>query len=243
MCNWIWEGRVQIVDVSSVQSRFSFAGHPSVIEMLCPHCLKEATFTIKGWSQHAGRVAAAETPCPRCNIGVLFLNLVDDRDSRGAPTLYVHPDPVGRNQMEGVDYLRHLSAALGRTYDSALKHYNHGDWGTTALTVRHLLEGLATRLLTDAYRAGPLESQLETLTERVDLAEPLEDIADMLAPNGIFGRQFGDETAIDQNTAQQLLELAEQMVAYLVVLPGTMAELKARIATAPVPLRRGGTGA
>lgn len=234
---------MQIVDVSSVKSRFTFAGHPSVIEMLCPHCLKEATFAIKGWSQHAGRVAAAETPCPRCNTDVLFLNLVDQRDSRGAATLYVHPDPVGRNQMEGVDYLRHLSAALGRTYESALKHYNHGDWGTTALTVRHLLEGLATRLLTDAYRGDPLATQLETLTERVDLAEPLEDIADMLAPNGIFGRQFYDETAIDQNTAQQLLELAEQMVAYLVVLPGTMAELKSRIASAPVPLRRGSTGA
>lgn len=234
---------MQVVDVSSVQSRFTFAGHPSVIEMLCPHCLREATFTIKGWTQHAGRVAAAETPCSRCDVDVLFLNLLDQRESRGAATLYAHPDPVGRNPMDGVDYLRHLSAALGRTYESALKHYNHGDWGTTALTVRHLLEGLATRLLTDAYHGDPLASQLETLTQRVDLAEPLEDIADMLAPNGIFGRQFYDETAIDQNTAQQLLELAEQMVAYLVVLPGTMSELKARIASAPVPLRRGSTGA
>ena len=52
-----------------------------------------------------------------------------------------------------------------------------------------------------------------------------------------------DETSIDQNTAQQLLELAEQLVAYLVVLPGTMAELKSRIATAPVPMRRGMTAA
>lgn len=234
---------MQIVDVAKVRSRFSQAGHPQVIEMLCPHCLKEATFSIKDWTQHAGRVAATETPCPRCGKGVLFLNLLDHRDSPGKSTLYVHPDPVGRTGMAGVDYLRHLSAPLGRTYESALKHYNHGDWGTAALTVRHLLEGLATRLLTDAHRDDSLMTQLETLTERVDLAAPLEDIAEMLAPNGIFGRQFSDETCIDQNTAQQLLELAEQMVAYLVVLPGTMAELKSRIASAPVPLRRGNTAA
>jgi len=232
---------MQIVDVTRVRSRFSVAGHPQVIEMLCPHCLREATFTIKSWSQHAGRVAAAEAPCTRCGIAVLFLNLVDHRDSPGEPTLYVHPDPVGRSQMAGSDYLHHLSAPLGRTYDSALKHYNHGDWGTTALTVRHLLEGLATRLLTDAHRNDTLPTQLQTLSERVDLAAPLDDIAEMLAPSGIFGRQFSDETGIDQNTAQQLLELAEQMVAYLVVLPGTMAELKDRIASAPVPLRRGTT--
>ena len=229
---------MQIVDVAKVRSRFSLAGHPQVIEMLCPHCLKEATFSIKGWSQHAGLVAATETPCPRCGIGVLFLNLLDHRDSPGKSTLYVHPDPVGRTAMDGADHLRHLSAPLGRTYESALKHYNHGDWGTTALTVRHLLEGLATRLLTDAHRDDPLTTQLETLSERVDLAAPLDDIAEMLAPDGIFGRQFSDETGIDQNTAQQLLELAEQMIAYLVVLPGTMAELKSRIASAPVQLRR-----
>ncbi|MDQ3160732.1 MAG: hypothetical protein M3Q51_06870 [Pseudomonadota bacterium] len=234
---------MQRVDVTKVRSRFSLAGHPQVIEMLCPHCLRDAKFSIKNWSQHAGRVAATETPCPRCGIGVLFLNMVDHRDSPGEPILYAHPDPVGRNRMDGAEYLGELSAPLGRTYDSALKHYNNGDWGTTALTIRHLLEGLATRLLTDAHRDQPLPTQLQTLSERVNLAEPLEDIAEMLSPSGIFGRQFNDETAIDQNTAQHLLELAEQMVAYLVVLPGSMADLKSRIGSAPVQLRRGVTAA
>lgn len=234
---------MKMLDASKVKSRFSLAGHPNVIEMICPHCLRDVTFNIKGWTQHAGRIAATEVPCPRCTLEVLFLNLVDHRDSPGEPTLYVHPDSVGRENMDGAEFLHRLSAPLGRTYDSALKHYNHGDWGTAALTVRHLLEGLATRLLTDSHRDDSLASQLETLSERADLAEPLEDIADMLAPNGIFGRQFADITTIDQNTAQHLLELAEQMIAYLVVLPGTMAELKSRIASAPVPLRRGNTAA
>ncbi len=231
---------MQVVDVTRIRSRFSLAGHPQVVEMLCPHCLKEATFAIKGWSEHAGQLAVSETPCPRCNIGVMFLNLLD---APGEPTLYTHPDPVGRTAMEGAEYLRTLSGSLGRTYESALKHYNHGDWGTTALTVRHLLEGLATRLLTDTHHDASLATQLETLPQGVNLSAPLEDIADFLAPNGILGRQFYDETSIDQNTAQQLLELAEQLVAYLVVLPGTMAELKGRIATAPVPMRRGMTAA
>ncbi|MEO6365107.1 MAG: hypothetical protein ABIO38_03535 [Luteimonas sp.] len=234
---------MQVLDGSTVRKRFSLGGHPQVIEMMCPHCLRHVTFTIKGWSEQAGQIAATDTPCPRCGIGVLFLNLLDRHDSPGKSTLYAHPDPVGRTVMQGADHLRSLSAPLGRTYDSALKHYNHGDWGTAALTVRHLLEGLATRLLTDTHPDAPLTAQLEMLTKGVDLSAPLHDIADFLAPDGIIGRQFHDATTIDQATAEQLLELAEQLVAYLVVLPGTMTELKSRIATAPVPLRRGITAA
>lgn len=156
---------MKTVDASKVKSRFSLAGHPQVVELLCPHCLKEATFNIKSWTQHAGRVAAAEAPCPRCNIEVLFLNLTDHRDSPGEPTLHMHPDPVGRNRMDGSEYLRAFSAPLDRTYDTVLKHYNSGDWGTAALTTRYLLEGLATRLMTDTHEGVPLSSPLEILSK------------------------------------------------------------------------------
>jgi len=134
-----------------------------------------------------------------------------------------------------------LSGPLGRSYESALKLYNRAEWGPAALTVRHLLEGLAARLLGDDKRELPLARQLEALPKDIDLARPLQDIAQLMASNGAFGRHFDDESAIDKVTAEQLLELAEQLISYLVVLPGTMAELKSRIATAPVPLplRRG----
>jgi len=107
--------------------------------------------------------------------------------------------------------------------------------------VRHLLEGLSARLLSDDKRELSLSRQLESLAQ-LDLAKPLQDVAGLLAPDGSFGREFYDEASIDQATAEQLLELAEHLVTYLVVLPGAMAELKSRIATAPVPLRRSSTG-
>lgn len=234
---------MQVIAANRIRSRFSLGGHPQVVEMICPHCLKEETFNIKRWTEHAGRIAATEEACPRCNAEVLFVNLVDRRESPGESTLHAHPDPVGRAAIDGAQYLHSLSAPLGRTYDSALKHYNQAEWGTAALTIRHLLEGLATRLLTDTHPDAPLPRQLETLTQGVDLAAPLEDIAQLLAPDGIFGKQFQDASSIEQGTAEQLLELTEQLIAYLVVLPGAMAQLKGRIATAPVPLRRGNTAA
>jgi hypothetical protein len=132
-----------------------------------------------------------------------------------------------------------LSGPLARSYDSALKLYNHAEWGATALTVRHLLEGLAARLLPADKRELPLTRQLEALPRELDLSRPLQGIAELMAPDGAFGRHYDDETAIDKVTAEHLLELAEQLIQYLVVMPGEMAGLKSRIATAPVPLRRG----
>ena len=81
---------MQVVDVTRIRSRFSLAGHPQVIDMLCPHCLKDATFTIKGWSEHAGKVAVSDAPCPRCNIAVMFLHC-SLRDSPGGSSLYPIP--------------------------------------------------------------------------------------------------------------------------------------------------------
>lgn len=172
---------------------------------------------------------------------VLLVQLLDGHDHARPNALYSDPPSPLREAMPGIDRLRELSAPLGRTYESALKLYNHTEWGPAALMVRHLLEGLTTRLLGDDKRDLPLARQLEALHKDIDLARPLQEIGPLLAPGGAFGREFEDEAAIDQATAGQLLELAEQLISYLMVLPEAMAELKSRIATAPVPLRRAGS--
>lgn len=228
---------MQLVDSTHVHTRFS-NGCPQTLELVCPHCLKEATFLPKAWHEHGRQVAVAEAPCSRCDGSVLFLQMLEDNE--GIPrtaALYINPPSAARESLQGSHFLSALSGPLGRTYESALKLYNRTEWGASALMVRHLLAGLSTRLLGEDKRDLPLSRQLDALAQ-VDLTPPLQDIAGLLAPDGSFGRQFQDEAAIEQATAEQLLELAEHLVTYLVVLPGAMAELKSRIATAPVPLRR-----
>lgn len=232
---------MQLVHDKHVHTRFS-NGCPQTLELVCPHCLKESSFLPKSWHEHGRQVVVAEAPCSRCEDNVLFLQLLEDNNGIHKPAeLYLHPPSSARGSVHGVEHLAALSGPLGRTYESALKLYNQTEWGASALMVRHLLEGLATRLLAEDKRDLPLPRQLDALAE-VDLAAPLRDIAGLLAPDGSFGREFADEAAIDQATAGQLLELTEYLIAYLVVLPGAMAELKSRIATAPVPLRRSNTG-
>ena len=232
---------MQLVHEANVQSRFS-NGLARAVELICPYCQKLSAFETKPWQEHGRKVAAAEAPCARCERTVQFVQLLDDTGARLDEGLHVYPPTGAREAMPGSEYLHELANPLGRTYDSALRLYNKGEWGPAALVVRHLLEGLASRLLPDDKRELPLSRQLEALPKEVDLTRPLHDIAPLLATGGTFGREFDDEAGIGQGTAAQLLELAEQLITYLVVLPGNMAELKSRIATAPVPLRRSASG-
>lgn len=226
----------QIPD-GSIQARFA-NGFARSIELICPRCNDKAIFEAEPWQEHGRHIVATEMVCTRCEHEMVLVQVLDDLGNCKPAALYTHPAPGGRKAMPGVAHLQALSGPLARSYDSALKLYNHAEWGPSALTIRHLLEGLAARLLPDK-RDLPLTRQLEALPRDIDLARPLQDIAHLMAPDGAFGRHFDDETAIDKVTAEHLIELTEQLLQYLVVLPGELADLKKRIATAPVPLRRG----
>lgn len=222
---------------TTIQARFA-NGFPRSIELICSQCREKAVFEARPWQEHGRRIVATEALCGRCEFEVLLVQLLDELGTSRADALYASPAPGGRVAMPGVAHLEVLSAPLARSYDSALKLYNHAEWGPAALTVRHLLGGLVTRLLAPDRRDLTLARKLEALPDDLDLARPLRDVGHMLAADGAFGRHFDDETSIDHVTARNLLELAEQLIQYLVVLPGELAELKSRIATAPVPLPR-----
>jgi hypothetical protein len=227
----------QIPD-SSIQSRFA-NGFARSVELICPHCHEKAIFEAHPWQEHGRQIVATEMHCTRCDSELLLVQLLDELGTCKPASLFTYPAPGGRHSMPGTQHLQALSGPLARSYDSALKLYNHAEWGASALTVRHLLENLAARLLPPDKRSLPLTRQLDALPSEVDLGKPLQEISQLIASDGPFGRHFDDETSIDRVTAGHLLELAEQLIQYLVVLPGEMADLKSRIATAPVPLRRG----
>jgi hypothetical protein len=223
---------------ASVQGRFA-NGFARSVELICAHCHEKAVFEASPWQEHGRQIVATEMTCTRCEFKALLVQLLDEFNNCKPASLFTYPAPGGRDSMPGVRHLQGLSGPLARSYDSALKLYNHAEWGPAALTARHLLEGLCARLLPADKRELPLTRQLEALPRDLDLAKPLQDIAQLMAAEGAFGRHFDDEAAIDKVTAEHLLELTEHLLQYLVVLPGELAELKGRIATAPVPLRRG----
>lgn len=228
---------MHLIPDSTIQARFA-NGFPRAIELICPQCREKAAFEARPWQEHGRRIVATEALCARCEFEILLVQLLDELGASRPGALYAFPAPGGRAAMPGVAHVEALSAPLARSYESALKLYNHAEWGPAALTLRHLLGGLATRLLAPDRRDLTLARKLEALPDDLDLARPLRDVGQMLAADGAFGRHFEDETALDHVTTRNLLEVTEQLLQYLVVLPGELAELKSRIATAPVPLPR-----
>lgn len=232
---------MQPVDPRAIHSRFS-NGLPRTVDRLCPHCHRDAPFEARVWHDHGRHVAAADAHCARCS-GLLVLMLVREEGPGDAqPALFAHPPSPQRLPMPGAGQLHSLSPPLGRSYDSALALFNRGEWAPAALTLRHLLEGVVGRLAGEDARELPLAQQLGAVTQKVDLTRPLQDTVELMTGGGPLGRAFDDEAMIDRATTEHLIELAELLIAYLVALPGAMSDLRARIASAPVPLRRGGAG-
>lgn len=232
---------MQRVQEDRVRSRYA-SGLVRTIDLMCPHCRSLATFECGPWQEHGRRITASEATCSDCDQAILLVQLLEPGGTCVPGGLHADPPSPARDPMAHAEHLAALSPALARTYESALKLYNQGDWGPSALIVRHLLSGLCAQLLGDDTREHPLAQQLDALPTRLDLARPLTEIGPMFAPAGAFGRHFDDEGSIDQALAEQLLDLMEHVVRYAVVLPATTTELKSRIASAPVPIRRGSSG-
>ena len=105
---------MQVVHESKVLARFS-NGHPQQIELVCPHCLREATFAPVAWHQHARLLAVAEATCPRCAGDVMFLLKFDRHDEAASPVLYIDPPASGRRGGEKDRLLRdHRDVGVGQ---------------------------------------------------------------------------------------------------------------------------------
>lgn len=225
------------IDDGHVQTRYS-SGLPRVLELLCPYCLQLASFETRPWQEHGQRVAAAEARCTRCEESLQLIQFTETNGVRKEQSLYAHPGPASREAMPGVDHLRTLSPALGRSYDTALKLYNRGDWAPAALTVRHLLQELLATLLSEDKEPKTLPELLHALPEGVDLTRPLGDSVEMLLGNKALGHEFDEEGGVGETSVRQLVDLVELLLDYLVVTPGKSAGLKRGVENAPVPLRR-----
>jgi hypothetical protein len=227
----------------SVQARFA-NGFARSVELICARCNQKAVFEASPWQEHGRQIVATEITCTRCEFEALLVQFARRIQQLQAGFVVHLPGPWRARQHVGcpspADAVRTARAQLRLRLEAVQPR----EWGPAALTVRHLLEGLSARLLSADKRELPLTRQLEALPRDLDLTKPLQDIAHLMASDGAFGRHFDDEAAIDRATAEHLLDLTEQLIQYLVVLPAELAELKGRIATAPVPLPlRRGSGA
>lgn len=121
--------------------------------------------------------------------------------------------------VEGVRELDDLSDGVKAAYEGAVLAYNAGLWGPAAVEARRTLEGIAKTLHPNPG-SKVLATLLKQLPDHVDLAKPIVDVADLPRAGGNLGAHFDlDRDTINEDIARSLLELLDDLVEYLFLLP------------------------
>jgi hypothetical protein len=161
---------------------------------------------------------------------LLLVELRQDSASQRRGRLFIFPANPVRQPLKGIDESAELSEGLKRAYLSALSVYNHRDWSATAVSCRRVLEGLTKSLLPQELHDLPLASQIEQLPERADLARPILTLARSLKEGGNLGAHFDLDREPNEHVARLMVDLLDDLIEYLFVLPRRIEELNQRIA-------------
>lgn len=218
-------------NIPSWQTSYNQGLHPSAIDITCPHCNRWVTFSTPHWHNTQAGLEVANVTCPACMQPVKFL--LFERSNDDAPdvheAIYIYPSPQVKVPLSGLKTDETFSAPLMRTYKSLLRVYNAREWNATAILAKKLLEGIIQNVFIDESNRLPLAKQLEKLADLKVLSRPLLGLADGMRHGGGLGAHFELIKEPDNQVAELMLELTEELLEYLFVLPRRIDELHARI--------------
>ncbi len=211
---------------------FSNRHYPYSINYQCPLCGQLVTFTLAEPNFDSQRnTISATARCPNCRERVRFW-VIDPIDAKqqgsGAPprcrALWMYPPlTLRRDPMKG---LNQIPPEIRKFYIATITEYNSGHWDATAVLCGKVLEGILERLLPEDARYGTLAQQVRALGEKVDLHQPLTNLADALREGRNLAAHFDLSVETDRSIADQMVDLLEYLLEYLFVLPANVAALR-----------------
>lgn len=208
---------------------------PAIVDTLCPYTGVPTAFSLQGW-RYVGEVETwtVRAECAGSDEGAAFFWVPDRLSPDGGPApasrLFMHPTPKFiRRPLEGVSMIREFDVALQRAYAASVNVYNAQEWTGTVVVCRRTLEDIARVLLPADRQKISLPLQIQALSKRKDLAQPVQVLADALKRSSNLGPYFDLEKTPDRDTATMVIELLDYLLEYLFVVPRRVQELKQRI--------------
>lgn len=206
--------------------------YPYVINVRCPSCGTLVGFSCDKWHPGPFNVKLSRTECPSCQSHSTFY-LTNHTGKSPALSkgerLFIEKAPQERIPNSYILESENLSESLRAAYQSAVNVYNVGEWNGTAVLTRRLLEGITKSLVPKEMQSKPLAKQVKELSSAIDLTQPITQIADAIREGGNLGAHFDLEKEPDRETAELMLELVEELIEYVYVLPNRIDELKGNI--------------
>lgn len=204
--------------------------HPSVVGGMCANCRKNVSFSVSGWQTAGENNWHASSQCPICRSAVQFftMNVGTGFNSLCGGSLFIFPAPQARVPNVNILNSHRLSESLKRAYQSGFNVIQIQEWNSVAVNCRRLLEGITKAELPPELHRGALAKQIEALPMHVDLGKPLLELASAVRKGGNLGAHFTLEPT--EEVATLMLDLCEDLIEYLYVLPEQINELNLKLA-------------
>jgi hypothetical protein len=211
----------------------SFA-YPMAAPDTCPHCGRTVLFSFEQLvtANNFEHEMPIKVLCPGCRSMVRFF-IIDPGPESGdswSGELWMHPT-LPRPRRRAVEGL--IPDQILTAYNEALESYGHGMWRPAAQGARVVLEGMVKAQLadiaSDQSAKQPLAAQLATLAARIDLARPINDVAEVLKDGGNVASHFDEALSVTPEMAAEMLELLGTFIDYTLLTPKAVRRLREQL--------------
>lgn len=212
-----------------VANGYSF---PSAISMPCPQCGRLVIFQVALPHPKDQDLTHTNAQCAGCDEVSKFVYVGFSKttpEDRGLGDLFLYPLPRHRVPKAEFLTLDSVDSRLRSEYESAFDVYNAGFFQPAAITCRRVLEGITVHLLGPSAQGQTLAARLHELSGDPRLSEPIQKLADTLKRGGNLAAHFDLETEHDEHGASLMLDLLDDLIMYLFIVPERVRALEGKL--------------
>ncbi|MCM3690478.1 hypothetical protein [Neobacillus niacini] len=211
------------INPGSVNSyiRYGNVKIPKCIQSECPECRNTNEFVINANFQSSKNGLLTESSCPTCKKSTVFIIMTKDGHDEGEHAdTYIYDIQASKHLINHIESLPNIPKDLIRAYRSAINVHQTRENSATAVMSKRVIESILKHFLKEKSKGQPLSQQLEILPNHVDLAKPIQSLSQLLQAESSLNKMLELETEMDYETTSLLVDLLENIIEYLFVLPG-----------------------
>jgi hypothetical protein len=195
---------------------------PKAVQSECPGCRESAVFVLNANYQNSKHNLVTESICPTCKNSATFIIMTKDViDEKGEHAdTYIYDLQSSKHAVHQIESLPNIPKDLLRAYRSALNVHQTRENSATAVMSKRVIESILKHFLGEKNHGQPLYKQLEMLPNKVDLAKPIQTLSVLLTNNSRLNQMLDLDIEMDYETSTLLMDLIENLIEYLFVLPG-----------------------
>ncbi|GGJ88713.1 DUF4145 domain-containing protein [Deinococcus aquiradiocola] len=204
----------------------STPARPLRLNSTCGVCNKDLSIDVSGGHYHEEDTWLAVVRCPNPTCHAVLRYLGFDLDGPRFTRLYVHPSYAdARQPMKDYEM---APERIQKAYVDTLSTLNGGIPSAVATLARKTLEGIIRHAYPnpEGIRDRSLSKLIRDLPQSRDLGRPILELGQTMREGGSLNAHFDLDRDTDAQTAERMVELLENLIEYLYVIPGRMATLR-----------------